>query len=155
MNNSIKLMALWLASSAVCLAQMPMVNAPPGEMRVAARGPSYSLALEAAQTALESCEAKGAIVSVSVVDSAGVLKILLAGDGADLKSVTSSTWKAITAIAFKTPISELGTKVVRGGLPMLVGDQVVGGIGVGGGHGGNIDEDCARAGLEKIQKRLS
>jgi hypothetical protein len=34
------------------------------------------------------------------------------------------------------------------------GDEVIGGIGVGGAPGGDKDEVCAQAGLEKISARL-
>jgi uncharacterized protein GlcG (DUF336 family) len=35
-----------------------------------------------------------------------------------------------------------------------VGDEVIGGIGVGGAPGGDKDEACAQAGLDKIKERL-
>jgi uncharacterized protein GlcG (DUF336 family) len=35
-----------------------------------------------------------------------------------------------------------------------MGDEVIGAIGAAGAPGGNLDEACARAGLNKIQDRL-
>ena len=40
------------------------------------------------------------------------------------------------------------------GLPIKAGDEVIGGIGVGGAPGGHLDEACARAGIDKIKDRL-
>ena len=165
-------MAVLLAGAPCAFAQTP---APPaGLSMVAARGPSFALALEAAQTALDTCKARGASVSVSVVDSAGVLKVLLAADGAFAKGVVTSTGKAVTAKDFGMPISELAVKigtdpvlaarvkanpnylVGKGGLPLKVGDTVIGGLGVGGVTSANTvtDEECALAGLDRIKARL-
>ena len=44
--------------------------------------------------------------------------------------------------------------IMQGGLPIKAGAEVIGGIGVGGTPGGDTDEACARAGLEKILDRL-
>jgi uncharacterized protein GlcG (DUF336 family) len=41
-----------------------------------------------------------------------------------------------------------------GGLPIKVGSETIGGIGVSGAPGGDKDEACARAGLDKIKDRL-
>jgi uncharacterized protein GlcG (DUF336 family) len=137
-----------------------------------ARGPALNLALEAAQVALDTCKSKGFNTGVSVVDSAGVLKVLLAADGASSRGIQSSTNKAGTALTFKTATSQLGeqSKVDKelaekiaanpnfnnraGGVLLKVGDEVIGAIGVGGARGSENDEACALAGLQQIQARL-
>ena len=48
---------------------------------------------------------------------------------------------------FGLVMHEIGVYTVSGGLPIMVGDQMIGSIGVGG---SNIDEECAQAGLEQI-----
>jgi uncharacterized protein GlcG (DUF336 family) len=48
-----------------------------------------------------------------------------------------------------------GFTVLPGGLPIEAGDELVGGIGVSGAPGGDIDEYCAEAGLEAIAPSLS
>jgi uncharacterized protein GlcG (DUF336 family) len=144
-------------------------GAPPAP---AARGPSLKLALEAAQKALETCKGLDQKIGVTVVDSAGVLKVVLAIDGASTRGVTSSTNKALTALAFTTATSELGEKIKTdttlsekvasnanynthaGGVLLKVGDDVIGAIGVGGAKGSEKDEACAVAGLQKIKGRL-
>jgi uncharacterized protein GlcG (DUF336 family) len=138
----------------------------------AARGPSLKLALEAAQKALETCKGLDQKIGVTVVDSAGVLKVVLATDGASTRGVASSTNKALTALAFTTATSELGEKIKTdstlaekvasnanfnthaGGVLLKVGDDVIGAIGVGGAKGSEKDEACAVAGLQKIKARL-
>jgi uncharacterized protein GlcG (DUF336 family) len=138
----------------------------------AARGPSLDLALEAARIAVETCKDLDQKIGVTVVDSAGVLKVFLATDGASTRGVASSTNKALTSLAFGAPTSELGEKIKTdssladkisanpnynthaGGLLLKVGSSVIGAIGVGGAKGSEKDESCATAGLQKIQARL-
>jgi uncharacterized protein GlcG (DUF336 family) len=43
---------------------------------------------------------------------------------------------------------------VAGGVPISAGTEVVGAIGVGGSPGGDKDEACAVAGIDKIKDRL-
>jgi uncharacterized protein GlcG (DUF336 family) len=160
------------ASAALAQQPAPAPAAPP------ARGPDMTLALEAAQTALSTCTANGIKAGVSIVDSAGVLRLLLSADGASKTGVESSTKKAITANALKAATYDIQEKMktdqalaakvsadptlfVRpGALPLMVGDEVIGAIGVGGGQtlngvpGGERDAACAKAGLDKIKDRL-
>ena len=136
----------------------------------AAKGPALELAIEAARIAIETCAGDGGQkIAVSVVDSAGVLKLLLAADGASPRGVTSSTNKAVTALNFKLATSQLGEQAKTdknladkiaadtslnarpGGVLLKVNDEIIGAIGVGG---GKTDEPCALKGIEKIQSRL-
>ena len=41
-----------------------------------------------------------------------------------------------------------------GGLPLLVGGDVIGAVGVGGAPGGEKDEACSAAGIDKVKARL-
>ena len=149
-----------------------------GQQAAPIRGPQMALALEAAQTAVSTCTTNGSKVSAAVVDSAGVLRVLLSADGASKQSVDSSTAKAFTANALKAATSDMAQKMktdqalaaklnadsslrVRpGGLPLMVGNEVIGAIGVGGTPtrngvaGGDGDAACAKAGLDKIEARL-
>lgn len=138
-----------------------------------ARGPALALAVEAAQKALETCKALDQKISVSVLDSGSVLKVLLASDGAAPRGVQSSTNKAITALAFNAASSKVGELAKTdpviaeklaanpnfnsraGAVLIKVGNEVIGAIGVGGAKGSEKDEACAIAGLEKIQNKLS
>ena len=42
----------------------------------------------------------------------------------------------------------------RGALPIKVGDDVIGAVGVSGSPGGDKDEACAKAGLDKVADQL-
>lgn len=45
--------------------------------------------------------------------------------------------------------------LLAGGVPVKVGDQVIGAVGVGGAPGGNFDEACALAGVKSIESELN
>jgi uncharacterized protein GlcG (DUF336 family) len=127
-----------------------------------------ALASKAAAAAEDKCRQDGYRVSVAVVDRAGVLRVLLRGDGAGPHTTDSSTKKAYTAASLRRPTAEIVEMVTKnpaaqglrdmsdkvvilgGGLPIEMGGEVVGGIGVGGAPGGHLDEACARAGLTSI-----
>jgi uncharacterized protein GlcG (DUF336 family) len=82
--------------------------------------------------------------------------------------VLSSTNKAVTALHFKTATSQLfiqketdkalaekiaansSFNVRPGGVLLKNGDEIIGAIGVGG---AKIDEECALAGIDKIEAR--
>ena len=127
-----------------------------------------SLATKAASAAVEQCTKDGYRVSAAVVDRAGVVRALLREDGAGPHTVDSSRKKAYTSASLKRPTAELGELIAKmpavqalrdmnenililgGGLPIDIGGEVVGGIGVGGAPGGHLDAACAQAGLESI-----
>jgi uncharacterized protein GlcG (DUF336 family) len=165
-----------LLAAGVAIAKAP--TTPPGGAAAqpapqpAARGPALDLALEAAREALDVCTAKGFNVGVSVIDSGGVAKVVLAKDGASPRGVASSTNKAVTSLTFKAATSQLGEQIKTdtqlaekinaspnfnaraGGVLLKVGNEVIGAIGVGGARGSENDEACALAGIEKIKGKL-
>src|SRR3954454_12199699 len=57
-----------------------------------------SLALEAATTAVDACEAKGWRVSAFVVDTSGVIKVHLKGDRSTIHTKDSAFRKAYTVV---------------------------------------------------------
>jgi uncharacterized protein GlcG (DUF336 family) len=159
------------ATSAVAIAQQ-------GGQQPAARGPEMALAREAAQAALSACAANGVKAAASVVDSAGVLRLQVTADGVVNDQIEISRKKAVTAITLKAATSEIAEKMEKdqafkarieadktlfprpGGLPLMVGSDVIGAIGISGASrldgvpGGVRDEACAKAGVEKIKARL-
>lgn len=126
------------------------------------------VANKAIQTALEACKKDGYRVSVSVVDRAGVLRAMGRADGAGPHTVDSSRKKAYTSASVRRPTSELADLITKvptlqalrdmnaeililgGGLPIEIGGEVVGGIGVGGAPGAHLDDACAQEGLDTI-----
>jgi uncharacterized protein GlcG (DUF336 family) len=131
------------------------------------------LALQAANAALGKCDEGGYRVSVAVVDRGGNLKALLRGDGAGPHTQDSSARKAYTASSIRRSTQELAELMIKdpnlhalgdmneqililgGGLPLVLGNEYVGGIGVGGAPGTQFDEACALAGLTSIGAKPS
>jgi uncharacterized protein GlcG (DUF336 family) len=127
-----------------------------------------ALANKAAAAASEKCTRDGYRVTVAVVDRAGLLRTLMRGDGAGPHTIESSTKKAYTAASLRRPTSELADMIAKvpalqslrdmnekvlilgGGLPIEIGNEVVGGIGVGGAPGAHLDDACAQAGLDSM-----
>ena len=147
----------------------PMASSAQGV--VTERNISASLAAEAAAAAVEACTGRGFRVSAAVVDRSGVLKALLRADGAGPHTVASARAKAYTAVSMRANTSQIletvrtnlgaarlvdieGFLIVGGGMPIRIGDEVVGAIGVGGAPGGHLDDQCAEAGIARIRERL-
>lgn len=126
------------------------------------------MATEAAQTAVEACSAEGYNVSVAIVARSGNTKVLLRADNAGPHTVGSSTGKAFTSASLgrdtaglagfiggnpqNDGLRDMDSRLViqAGGLPIKIGGALVGGIGVGGAPSGDLDANCARAGLDAI-----
>jgi uncharacterized protein GlcG (DUF336 family) len=130
---------------------------------------SLSVALAIANGALDACKAMGYAASVVVVDRGGDTLVALRGDGSGPHTVENARRKAYTANTFKMTteafLQEMKTRPVRreqttlpnviainGGVPIKVGDDVIGGVGLSGSPG--KDEECVNAGLEKVKQQL-
>ena len=125
-----------------------------------------SLAATIAQTAYETCAKQGYQVSVHVVGDEGQSIAALRGDGTSPHTFENSLRKAYTARTFRTPSGEFAQRVkdnpttgavhlagviaAQGALPIKVGDEVIGAVGVSGAPGGDKDEACAKAGIDKV-----
>jgi uncharacterized protein GlcG (DUF336 family) len=134
------------------------------------RGPEMSLAIEAARAAVEACEAGGFYVGASVIDTSGQPRAMVESDGSDGGHVYVGVRKALVALTFKMPSSKASEVVptdpalvarvtpnmfvMEGAVPIFVGNELIGAIGASGAAGGNQDEVCAIAGLDKIKSRL-
>jgi len=147
----------------ICITAMAVAEELPREATL-----PLSLATKAAAVAVEKCKQDGYRVSASVVDRAGVLKVLMREDGAGPHTTDSSSKKAYTTASLRRPTSELAELINKmptlqalremndrililgGGLPIEIGGEVVGGIGVGGAPGTHLDDACAQAGLDSI-----
>jgi uncharacterized protein GlcG (DUF336 family) len=131
---------------------------------------SASTAIAIAQAAYDSCTAQGYHVSVQVVGRAGEVLVAIRGDGASPHTFENSQRKAYTARTFRTSSGEFaqrlkdnptfgaqllpGVIAIQGGLPIKVGDEVIGGVGVSGAPGGDKDEACSKAGIDKVADQL-
>ena len=130
---------------------------------------SLAIAQTIANAAMDKCKEMGFRVSVTVVDRAGLPIVMLRGDGAGLHTPEGSDRKAYTARTFRQPSADfvkrmlndptsVGSKeytrvlALPGGLPIKVGDDVVGAVGVSGSPG--KDDDCSKAGIDKVADQL-
>lgn len=131
-----------------------------------------TLALEAAQTAIATCKNNGYTVSVVVVDSGGAVRVALASDGANPRAIDFVTRKANTVIKYGVASADIQERVKTdaaltaeinadpklvaraGALPIASKGTIIGAIGVGGAPGGDKDDVCSLAGIEKIRDRL-
>ena len=130
------------------------------------------LAVEAAEAAIAACEAQGYKMTATVVDRNGALKVVLVGDGAGRLGAEITRRKAYTAAtlgvtsadfakrvappgAFNPGVFDPNLTTAQGGVPIKVGGDTIGAIGVGGAPAGEKDEACANAGISKISDRLN
>jgi uncharacterized protein GlcG (DUF336 family) len=134
---------------------------------------SIEMAQMIVQATIERCRADGFRASVSVIDAGGHLKAFARDEGTGLHTIDLSQRKAYTALTFATRFASSlefatargstlgsaasnveGTVGIGGGVPIKVGDVAIGAVGVSGAVGGDKDEICAKAGIEKIAHLL-
>ncbi len=131
---------------------------------------SAPIALSIAQTAYDACLQQGYHVSVSVVGIEGQSLVALRGDGTSPHTIENSQRKAYTSRTFRVPSGEFAQRVkdnptsgavhlagvvaAQGALPIKVGDTVIGAVGVSGAPGGDKDEACAKAAIDKVADQL-
>src|SRR5580704_2068299 len=131
---------------------------------------SLAIATAIAQTAMDMCTSQGYGVSVVVIDRAGDTIIALRGDKAGPHTMENARRKAYTARTFRMSTTEYAKRyadnnpvvhqqvtlpniiAIPGGLPIKVGDDVIGGAGLSGTPG--VDEPCVQAGIDKIADQL-
>ena len=119
-----------------------------------------------AQAAVEACRKEGIQIGVAVVDRNGIVQVALRDTIAAPITLTISRQKAFTAANFNAATSALGeradTPIGRveglvmspGGLPLQVGGQLLGAVGVSGAPSGKTDEACAQAGIDAVIEDL-
>lgn len=128
-------------------------------------------ALKAAKSALQYCRASGFQVTVAVVDRFGGVQVVLRDQLASDRTVNTAIGKARTAVGFRTNTTDLidvtdhgrpasgirhlpGVVIVGGGVVIEAAGSMVGGIGISGAPGGDMDDLCAIAGIEAIEDLL-
>lgn len=156
-----------------CLAAVGLAYhlvSPASAQLLTERSLSAAMALAIAQTALETCTTQGYHVSVHVLGRNGEILVAVRGDGAPPHTMENSQRKAYTARTFRIPSGEFAQRVkdnptlsavhltgiiaAQGALPIKVGDEVIGAVGVSGAPGGEKDEACAKAGIDKVAGQL-
>lgn len=144
---------------------------PPAAPR--ARGPGLALAVDMAQTAIATCKSQGYDVTALVVDAAGVTVAMLTGDATQMRTQAIAPTKVAMVLQYREPSGvttarartdpalaaalaanpKVGTPR-QGALPIAVGGEMIGVISVSGAPGGDKDEVCAQAGLDKVKAQL-
>jgi uncharacterized protein GlcG (DUF336 family) len=144
---------------------------PAGADALATHRIPAALAAEAAMEAVASCAKQGYRETAVVVDADGTHQAEVRGDGAGIHTLDSANDKAYTAVTFRSDTLPLAERAKEpggivilsklphvmffgGGVVIKIGEEVVGAIGASGAPGAQLDENCARAGLKKIQDRL-
>lgn len=135
------------------------------------RNISLGLANQIALEAVNACAANGYAVAATVVDRAGTVRATLRADNAGAHTLASSERKAWTSASAKNNTQAMmegaqknpaaanlvhlpGFLLLGGGVPVKVGNDTIGAVGVGGAPGGHLDEQCAVAAIAKVQEQL-
>ena len=136
---------------------------------VSERSLSTNAALELATAALDRCRADGYKVSITVLNRHASTAVMLSDDGVNPHTVENSLRKAYTAFTTRSSTAEMAKRTqpnragfmllekittIEGGLPIFVGKELVGAVGVSGAPGGEKDAACAQVGIDKITRSL-
>jgi len=130
---------------------------------------SLGLAKTIAEATLAECKSKGFTTSAVVVDRAGQVLVMLRDEAATAQTAEMARRKAFTARMFRTSTLEFQTRTqdpkyaaqrdvtdilaLGGGVPILIGDEVIGGVGSSGSSQPQ-DDACAKAGAAKVAALL-
>jgi uncharacterized protein GlcG (DUF336 family) len=160
------LLAALPLSAAIALSLADAANA----QLVARKDISSAMAMAMGETAIATCKANGYNVSAHVVGRNGEVIVAMRGDNTGPHTLENSMKKAYTAKAFRRPSGDFGDSIkdnftagqlhlanivpTRGALPITVDGEVIGAIGVSGAPGGEKDEACAKAGIDKVANEL-
>jgi len=132
---------------------------------------SLELANQIASASVAACAANGYAVTATVVDRAGTVRAIQRADNAGPHTLGASQQKAFTSASAKNNTLAMmegaqknpaaanlvyipGFLLVGGGVPIKVGTETIGAVGIGGAPGGNLDEQCAMTALDKVKDQL-
>jgi uncharacterized protein GlcG (DUF336 family) len=132
---------------------------------VTQRNLSLPMAKTIAEAALAACKEKGYNTAVAVVDRAGQVMVILRDEQATAQQAEMARRKAYTARMFRTTTLEFQKRTsdpayaaqrdiadilaLGGGVPIQVGNDIVGGVGSSG-SSQEMDDACAKAGVAKV-----
>ena len=130
---------------------------------------SLDLAKMAAETTLQTCQAKGFHTAAVVVDRAGVVLVTLRDERATPQMMEMARRKAYTAKMFRRTTKDWAERTnntdiapqrdledvlaLAGGVPIQMGDETIGAV---GSSGSSLEQDdaCAHAGVAAVAKFL-
>ena len=129
---------------------------------------SFQTAQRLAVAAVEACREQGYQVAAAVVDRSGNLQAFARDPLSGPHTIDVSQGKAYAAATFVAPTTEMMENehlrfapralLIGGGVPVSIGGHLYGGVGVSGAPGrkvtGDVDEECALAGIDAIKDEL-
>ncbi len=143
------------------------------DMQNVAQRPDVTLKLtnDLLNATLAACHSDGKTAVAAVVDRGGNLVAVQRDDNVGPHNTLAAQRKAFTALSTKTPTRLLSERarnnpeaenlntldellLLGGGVPLKVGDQVIGAIGVAGAGGAEVDEGCALQGIAHVLPNL-
>ena len=163
MNTSMKLAAFTLLAGA---ATLTLADGARSEKNM-----TLALANQIAAAAVAACQANGYAVAATVVDRAGGVRAVQRADNAGPHTIGASERKAFTSASAKNATTAMmetsqknpgaanlgqipGFLLLGGGMPVKVGNEVIGAVGVGGAPGGHLDDQCVVAALDAVKDQL-
>jgi uncharacterized protein GlcG (DUF336 family) len=133
------------------------------------RNLSLAMAKTIAEGTIAECKSKGFNTAAAVVDRAGQVMVILRDEQATAQTAEMARRKAYTARMFRTTTLEFQKRTMDptltaqrqiadilalgGGVPIRVGDDVIGGVGSSG-SSQEGDDACAKAGVAKVADLL-
>ena len=165
MSSTTRFTSLALASLCIFV-----LASPAGAQLLQRKDLSAAMALTIAETTIATCKANGYNVSVTVVGRNAETIVQVRGDNTGPHTMENSMRKAYTARTFRIPSGDMVTRVKadptlglihlsnvianQGALPIKVGDETIGAAGASGAPGGEKDEACVKAGIDKVADQL-
>ncbi len=131
---------------------------------------TLAIASAIVEGAIENCHSRGYAASAVVVDRDGQTIVAMRGDGTGPHTLENARRKAYTANSFKQLTTAYAKKfadkdptvlqqvtlpnviAIGGGVPIKVGNDVIGAAGLSGSPG--VDEECVMAGMAKVADQL-
>ena len=161
-------MSIKLVAAAAAVGAIIAVPGSAGAQVLTEKNISIKMAMTIAETALNDCTPR---VSVAILDRAGRLRVFLQGDNASPHNLELARRKAYTALTFRRSSAEWAKRTAEGdvtgqrqlaeviplggGVPIMIGEDAVGSVGLSGAPGGQPKEEaCAKAGIAKVADQL-
>jgi uncharacterized protein GlcG (DUF336 family) len=146
-------------------------TAAAGAQVLTERNVSLQMGLTIANAAIADCKRDGYDVTAVVVDRAGNIRVMLRNDAASPHNADLARRKAYTSRTFRITSLEFAKRTepgmplfgqrnlaevipLGGGVPIMIGTEGIGGVGVSGSPSQEADEKCARAGVTAVEAQL-
>lgn len=130
---------------------------------------SLGMAKSIAEATIAACKEKGYSTAAAVVDRAGQVMVILRDEQASAQTAEMARRKAYTAKMFRSTTLDFQKRTadpkyaaqrdvadilaLGGGVPILLGNEVIGGVGSSG-SSQEQDDACAKAGVAKVADQL-